>query len=359
MAASMAEERNAGLDGLRGYAAIVVVVFHSVLGLDATQIERILRGHWSNFDPYEGLTKIFLKIFDGEAAVMLFFVLSGAVLFRSLIREEDGIGGVAVKFYVRRVFRIYPALFVCLVACSLAFAAGGRGITLDDFISNALLYDFKVNGATWTLNAEMIAPLFLLLSYLGYRAGREWGLAFVAFGLMYLLELPQLDGYLTYFRGSWYCFALGALIPTRAGRAVASALPTWSWIGAIACAIVLRWPLREASIAVLVAMVYYRRTPAIEAFLSGSISQFLGRISFSFYLFNVLFLELICDRVRQYPWAAAHPLEAGIGVAAVVIACTIPVAWISWTCIEMPFNRLGHRLTGRSRITSAAQPAVP
>jgi len=113
MAASMAEERNAGLDGLRGYAAIVVVIFHSVLGLDATQIERILRGRWSNFDPYEVITKIFLKIFDGEAAVMLFFVLSGAVLFRSLMREEDGIGGVAVKFYVRRVFRIYPALFVC------------------------------------------------------------------------------------------------------------------------------------------------------------------------------------------------------------------------------------------------------
>lgn len=353
----MAEERNTGLDGLRGYAAIIVVIYHSVLGLDATLIGRVLGGQWSNLDRYEVAVKAFLKIFNGETAVMLFFVLSGAVLFRSLMRE-GGIGGIAVKFYVRRFFRIYPALFVCIVVCSLAFAAGGRGTTADDFVSNALLYDFKVNGATWTLNVEMIAPLLLLLSYLGYRAGREWGLAFVAFGLTYLLGLPQLEGYLVYFKDYWYCFALGALIPTRAGRVVASTLPKWSWIGAIACAIVLRWPLREASIAVLIAMVYYRRTPAIEAFLSGSISQFLGRISYSFYLFNVLFLELICDRVRQYPWAVAHPLEAGISIAAVVIACTIPVAWMSWTYIEMPFNRLGHRLTGRLRPAQAVHSVV-
>ena len=103
-----------------GWTAFAVMLrslsssFTRFLGWTRHRSRESWRGHWSNFDPYEGLTKIFLKIFDGEAAVMLFFVLSGAVLFRSLMREEDGIGGVAVKFYVRRVFRIYPALFDCL-----------------------------------------------------------------------------------------------------------------------------------------------------------------------------------------------------------------------------------------------------
>ena len=353
----MADERKIELDGLRGYAAIVVVIYHSILGLDGTQLDRILRGAWSDFGPYEVATKIFLKVFDGELAVTLFFVLSGTVLFKSLMREDGGLGS-AGRFYVRRFFRIYPALLVCLVVCGLAFAAGGRAVTMQDFIANALLYDFKINGATWTINAELIAPVFLLLCYAGYKAGRDWGLALVAFGLMYLLALPQFDGYLVLFNISWIGFALGALIPTRIGQIAASILPRWSWVAALIAAIILRWPLREIFIALFVAAIYYRRADGIDAFLSSRISQFLGKISYSFYLFNVLFLELICDRLRQYPWAVAHPLEAGICVAAVVTACIIPVAYLSWAYIEMPFNRLGHRLTGRPRITPVVQPAV-
>ncbi|WP_163616166.1 acyltransferase family protein, partial [Klebsiella pneumoniae] len=88
----------------------------------------ILRGAWSDFGPYEVATKIFLKVFDGELAVTLFFVLSGTVLFKSLMREDGGLGS-AGRFYVRRFFRIYPALLVCLVVCGLAFAAGGRAVT--------------------------------------------------------------------------------------------------------------------------------------------------------------------------------------------------------------------------------------
>lgn len=351
----MAEERKIELDGLRGYAAIAVVIYHSVLGLDGTQLDRIVRGAWSNLGPYDAATKVFFKIFNGELAVMLFFVLSGAVLFKSLMREDGQLGGIAIRFYVRRFFRIYPALLACLVVCGLAFFAGGRAVTMQDFVANALLYDFRINGATWTINAEMIAPVFLLLCYAGYRAGREWGLAIVVFGLMYVLTRPQFDDYLVYFKVSWVGFALGALIPTRIGEMAASVLPRWSWLALLLGMIILRWPLREICIALLVATIYYRRADGIAAFLSNRISQFLGKISYSFYLFNVLFLELILDRVRHHPWVAAHPLEAGTCVALVVIACTIPLAYLSWAYIEMPFNRLGHRLTGRRQ----AVPAVP
>ena len=355
----MANERKIELDGLRGYAAIVVVIYHSVLGLDGTQLDRVLRGAWSNLGPYEIATKLFFKVFDGELAVTLFFILSGAVLFKSLKREDGRLGGIAVRFYVRRFFRIYPALLASLVACGLAFTAVERGVTMQDFVANALLYDFKINGATWTINAEMIAPVFMLLCYAGYRAGREWGLAIVVFGLMYLLTLPQFDGYLVFFRISWLGFALGMLIPTRIGEMAASVLPRWSWAAVLIVTIILRWPLREICIALFVATIYYRRADGLDTFLSNRISQFLGKISYSFYLFNVLFLELLCDRVRQYPWAVAHPLEAGACVALLVIACTTPVAYLSWAYIEMPFNRLGHRLTGRRHAVPAVPQSVP
>ena len=344
----MAEERKIELDGLRGYAAIVVVVYHSVLSLDVTQLERVLRGAWSSLNTYEATTKVFFKLFDGELAVTLFFVLSGTVLFRSLMREKGGgFGGIAGRFYARRFFRIYPALLASLIACALAFAVGGREVSLRDFAENALLYDFKINGATWTINAEMIAPVFLLLAYAGYRAGREWGLVAVIAGLTALLSLSWFEGYLFFFKVSWLSFALGALIPTRIGQTIAAMLPRWSWVVALAAMVLLRWPLQEVAVALLVTAIYYSRADRRDAFLSHGISQFFGKISFSIYLFNVLFLELICDRLRQYPWAVAHPLETGIGVAILVIALTIPVAYLSWKYIEMPFNRFGHRLTGR------------
>ena len=34
--------RHIGIDGLRGYAAFVVAIYHTVLGLDPSQIQRIL-----------------------------------------------------------------------------------------------------------------------------------------------------------------------------------------------------------------------------------------------------------------------------------------------------------------------------
>src|SRR3954454_4249183 len=116
--------RNLQLDGLRGYAAVSVAIFHTILWMDDTLISRIVYGKISDFsDAYSWFAKIVLKLFSGETAVLVFFVLSGTVLFQSLMRNTAPFPRVIASFTVRRLFRIYPALIICLVVMMLVAAS--------------------------------------------------------------------------------------------------------------------------------------------------------------------------------------------------------------------------------------------
>ena len=121
------EARNDQLDGLRGYAAIAVVFFHSILGPDPAMVGRVLYQNYSKIGSgYDAWAKLALTVLNGQTAVVIFFILSGAVLFDSLQRDRDsGLVPLAVKFFVRRFLRIYPAMAVCLFACLPSCASSG------------------------------------------------------------------------------------------------------------------------------------------------------------------------------------------------------------------------------------------
>src|SRR5690606_11647941 len=75
------------LDGLRGVAALVVVLFHCRV-------------------PGFG---------GGFLGVDVFFVLSGFLITSILLAEHAGTGGIALgRFYWRRALRLYPALLLTL-----------------------------------------------------------------------------------------------------------------------------------------------------------------------------------------------------------------------------------------------------
>lgn len=82
-------ERNPALDGIRAVAILAVVLFHARLP-------------WA-----EG----------GFTGVDFFFVLSGYLITRLLLREHDRSGRISLlDFYARRARRLLPALGVTLVA---------------------------------------------------------------------------------------------------------------------------------------------------------------------------------------------------------------------------------------------------
>src|SRR5689334_4910197 len=96
----VARRRMPVLDGLRAVAVFLVVCGHA--------------GY-----PVAGI--------PGDLGVSLFFVLSGFLITRLLVREENDTGTVSLRnFYLRRTLRIFPAYYAFL-----AFS-----ITADRFLSS-------------------------------------------------------------------------------------------------------------------------------------------------------------------------------------------------------------------------------
>lgn len=85
-----------GLDGIRALAVSLVLFSHSVI-----------------FDQFTGLRGMGLNA--GYTGVAIFFVLSGYLITRLLLREEETTGSISLKlFYIRRAFRLFPALWLYL-----------------------------------------------------------------------------------------------------------------------------------------------------------------------------------------------------------------------------------------------------
>ncbi len=86
------------LDGLRGIAIALVLSRHTLGGIHLHSIG---------------------KLFDfGWAGVDLFFVLSGFLITRMLLRER-GTSSALQRFYARRILRIWPLYYGCLLIAIL------------------------------------------------------------------------------------------------------------------------------------------------------------------------------------------------------------------------------------------------
>ena len=89
------------LQSVRGLAALLVVVHHCTF--------------YYEFGKHRIWSEVLL---NAHAAVVLFFVLSGFVLAQTLSAQKLSLSNIG-HFYIKRVFRIYPALWI---ACCFGLA---------------------------------------------------------------------------------------------------------------------------------------------------------------------------------------------------------------------------------------------
>lgn len=359
------KERNqaflGSLESLRGLAALSVALFHS-FHLIPVNGERIFdKRIWELHGATETVMRLLMVPFNGGAAVILFFVLSGFVLHLSLQKVACLSLGEALKFAVRRFLRIYPAVAVnLLVFVGLATVLGkvlpGAGFTpftIPQIVDNFLLQDYQVNGVTWTLLVEIGAIPCILVTEL---AGRKYGVAGIVGCVMlffivavtplnfkiefvksyYLFSLGMLVSYL-YLRGDWQpmkragAIAMIAVLALMAARILVSNWSKWTVL------------IEGLSSAALIGALVFNSSLAVHAILKRKALRFLGRISFSFYLCQPITLWLTSNLMswQAGQWMPASPILASTLLAIVTVLAAIPLAMLSYACVERPMTKLG------------------
>lgn len=126
----------------------------------------------------------------GHLGVLVFFVISGFLITSLLMSEREKTGTISLKqFYLRRVLRIFPALYALMLALFVATWLGWVHLSGKDF---AFALTYTVNyypnhpwqiGHLWSLSIE---EQFYLLWPLALLALRERSALIVAIAAIFI-----------------------------------------------------------------------------------------------------------------------------------------------------------------------------
>jgi peptidoglycan/LPS O-acetylase OafA/YrhL len=344
----------AGLDGVRGLAALFVVVNHIFL--------RVFPGYPVDHAPFWAAPFIY-----GRFAVVVFIVLSGFSLALSAARRGWRLDGVA-RFARRRARRILPPYWAAL-AFSLAVAwlvvpPPGQGAPdMKSVVVNGALVQNLVGAPTpnrsfWSMAVEaqlyVLFPLLLLMV-------RRWGAVVMVATVTLVVatlgivapHVSRLDVFAT--QSPPDLAALFAVGVVTAGVVGASRARRWPWAGLAlaAAAPVLALIAWQGSVSTLDHLLWVDLAlgPAIGCLLAGLATghaaplarlldarplRSLGSSSYSLYLTHGP-IVVVCEKLVVGRVGAGVP--AFVVSLAVVVPLTIAFARVFASVFETPFRR--------------------
>jgi peptidoglycan/LPS O-acetylase OafA/YrhL len=329
--------RNQSLDGLRGVAAMSVALGHCfmIIGgqtLWESNIRQFGLMSWTDI----GL-RLVSVLFPAEAAVMVFFVLSGHVLWTSFQRKDLRFFTDLPDYISARVFRLFPLAIMSALPFGLLMQASA-----SDLVMNMLLLRRDLNGVLWSLQVEVVASMVLFAVW-GLTRGTAWKLVLVL--ITTVVAVP-------FFRGNPYvvfmpAFILGALLSSIPAR-------VWlnSWILGVGVAILVMPTLVFAFGGVSRCFEIVGSTVLVGAVASGRFQflrshfpLFLGAISYPCYLTHPIGLTLGMLWVQSLP--TESPFVRVFVLAVISLSMTIPFAWVLHVCVEDPVLRARPRFSWR------------
>jgi peptidoglycan/LPS O-acetylase OafA/YrhL len=354
-AASRQLDRIRTLDGLRAVAILLVILSHAI-----------------DRDRFTGLAEV------GHVGVMIFFALSGFLITSRLLDEYRSTGGISLRnFYVRRVFRILPPAILFLAILWLLTMTGLVECTDSSIRSALLLYTNYADvgslgwraGHFWSLSVEehfyLVWPSLLLC--FGVLTGWRTAVALIAAIALWrigdnrfhilasVFGAPYLQGFV--YRTDliadalfWGC-ALAFVEQLRLGAPLSTAAAVVSMTLMVLFALEIHVPGMPRNIdysipimhvlpAILLAAVVACPTAMIGRLLELAPMRFLGKLSYSLYIWQQLFLG-----------GPGPRLPAILGLAA-AFTC----AYLSYRFIEQPCIRFGRQWIVRRALVPAREP---
>jgi peptidoglycan/LPS O-acetylase OafA/YrhL len=354
-ATATAGRRVVGLDGIRGIAALFVVLHHTYLISYPTY-------------PVNSGPSWLAWLMYGHLAVVVFIALSGFSLGIGPARRDWQLGGKA-RFAWRRAWRILPPywaalVFSCIMAWSVAPEPGSAapnakavvvyGLLLQDVFGSPV-----PNGAFWSIAVEaQLYIVFPLLLVLLRRAGKVAMVAAVTITVVTVGVLaPHSSAVHVLIRltpqfASLFAIGLAAAGILRASERVRN-LP-WQWFSLAALVPVLVVLVVQGTvwfngnqywvdlalapaIACFLAAVATGRARSVRWLLDTRPVRRLGTFSYSLYLIHAPIVVAVSDRI-----VAPH-LSPGLPRFLLTLALALPLSllfgrWFA-AVFEIPFQR--------------------
>jgi peptidoglycan/LPS O-acetylase OafA/YrhL len=339
--ANLRRKKIPGLDGIRGIAALVVVGMHDQL---------------INRQDFLG------RFYAGRLSVQIFFVISGFLITWLLLQEEERDGNVnRVAFYCRRAFRLLPGLLALVVwqnVTQIPPVTQGGTVAAALYFANYYSLIFGNDrlgslGQTWSLAVEehfyFIWPQVFVF-FQNRRKLLKGCLIVCALQIGWRL-FAGFDGYPVYAELATETASCAALV------GCALALLLWYWPQRLP-RFVLHPALTPVSLVALVAIgqlprdaqliwgvplsIPFSAILVLQAatyewrFLNNPVAFFLGRISYSVYLWGFVAIALVQRLGHDRYHLPCFAIVIGLGSA-------------SYFLIERPVQSLGRKLISKSQ----------
>jgi len=341
---------NPALDGVRGLAILLVILFHSTFIPRIAWIDKV----WHSF------------AFGGWAGVDLFFVLSGFLITQILIREKNT-SGYFINFYARRALRIFPLYYLFLFFTFYVFPQPVNfGFTYWTFLSNVLIsrmghFQSPILDVTWSLALEeqfyLIWPFLIwcftseqmkklcIVLFVSALSFRLWNYFSQVNALVNYVLLPsRMDSLCA---GAWLAFskgdlpfgfckkALGLMIPL-AGSVflfdVSHSAPLIQTVG---------FSLNALLGFFLIGSLLNQETTFLQRFFRHSFLKTCGKYSYAMYLVHVPVTRWILNAGKGFWDTAGTRLGAGFPIQilfhAAVIGGTLLMAFLAFQIYEKHF----------------------
>ncbi|WP_280921584.1 MULTISPECIES: acyltransferase [unclassified Frigoribacterium] len=381
--------RDRSLDGLRGLAAMVVVIHHSLLVIPAFAapydgIRAAPSIAWLTYSPLH-------VVWAGREAVYVFFILSGLVLTASVMKSP---AFSWVAYYPSRLLRLYLPVWASIGVAVLLMTSVPREFGVGDsswvkghdeivtgpsVLRDAVLVTGTsgINSALWSLRWEVIFSVLLpLVVLVAVKFQHLWHVV-VAASLLAVAAGTALNVTALQFLPLFFIGAIMAPHLERLRRlgALIDLLkrPAITWAGLFVGAVFLTtsyWTLslisgrgifRLAAVlevvgaGLLVALAIVM--PTFKRALESRLVLFLGGISFSLYLVHEPIVVAISELL---------PAGSKAWTLMLAVPVSLAVAYAFFKAVEGPSHKLSRRVhhfliaSGpASRVTQPAQKGTP
>ncbi|MFC5501752.1 acyltransferase family protein [Lysinimonas soli] len=366
--------RLTSLDGLRGVAALAVVLHHLYLIATPVLIQQDGSGIGS---PDWWLSDTPLKLATaGAEAVLVFFVLSGLVVALPAIQQK---GFSWAGFLGGRMIRLYLPVWASLaLGTALLWLvprdpstvtdgswladSNARSTTVGSLLHQAGLTQasYEVNNVLWSLRWELafsvLLPLFVAIAVL---VRRLWWLAAAVAVVLGAVgtqtDTPALQYLPVFFLGTLLAVRLEVIREWTRRRMRRPRARLWS-VGIVAGSLLMLvsgWLIRPLLpsgtlgndlvtdgevIGALGLVVAAIGAPFLRRRLESRGCQWLGRISFSLYLVHVPILATLAFALGDRRWWL---------IAVIGIPLSLLGGWLFHRAIERPSHRLAQWTAGR------------